>query len=95
MLFALIHHGPILPVLAKGVNRQVLAIFWRFCTIAKTVGRRQRPSGLAMREKQRDSGVKPGFDRFLAHPIAMPARVAPYPHLYPLYTPCIPHLNPL
>jgi hypothetical protein len=38
-------------------NRQVLPVFWRFCRIAKTVGGRQRPSGQAMREKQRDSGA--------------------------------------
>ncbi|HEY5481124.1 MAG TPA: hypothetical protein VIL39_06555 [Verrucomicrobiae bacterium] len=57
MLFALIHGGPILPELVEGGNRQVLPVFWRFCPIAKTVGGRQRPSGQAMREKQRDSGA--------------------------------------
>jgi hypothetical protein len=57
LLFALIHSGPILPELVEGGNRQVLPVFWRFCPIAKTVGGRQRPSGQAMREKQRDSGA--------------------------------------
>ena len=57
LLFALIHSGPILPELVEGVNGQVLPVFWRFCPIAKTVGGRQRPSGQAMREKQRDSGA--------------------------------------
>jgi hypothetical protein len=47
----------ILPDLAEGVNRQVLPVFGRFCPITKTVGGRQRPSGQAMREKQRDSGA--------------------------------------
>ena len=55
MLFALINCGPILSDRAEGVNRQVLPVFWRFCPIAKSVGGRQRPSGQAMREKQRDS----------------------------------------
>jgi hypothetical protein len=57
LLFAPIHSGPILPELMEGFNRQVLPVFWRFCPIAKTVGGRQRPSGQAMREKQRDSGA--------------------------------------
>jgi hypothetical protein len=57
LLFALIHSGSILPELVEGGNRQVLPVFWRFCPIAKTVGGRQRPSGQAMREKQRDSGA--------------------------------------
>jgi hypothetical protein len=57
LLFALIHSGPILPELVEGGNRQVLPVFWRFCPIAKTAGGRQRPSGQAMREKQRDSGT--------------------------------------
>jgi hypothetical protein len=57
LLFVLIHSGPILPELVEGGNRQVLPVFWRFCPIAKTVGGRQRPSGQAMREKQRDSGA--------------------------------------
>ena len=57
MLFALIHGGPILPELVEGGNRQFLLVVWRFCPIAKTVGGRQRPSGKAMREKQRDSGA--------------------------------------
>ena len=34
-----------------------MPVFWRFWPIAKTAGGRQRPSGQAMREKQRDSGV--------------------------------------
>jgi hypothetical protein len=41
----------------EGGNRQVLPVFWRFCPIAKTVDGRQRPSGQAMREKQRHSGA--------------------------------------
>ena len=57
MLFALIHSGPILPELVEGGNRQALPVFWRFCTIAKTVGGWQRQSGRTMREKQRDSGA--------------------------------------
>ena len=57
MLFALIHSGSILPELVEGGNRQVLPVFWRFRPIAKTVGGRQRPSGQAMREKQRNSGA--------------------------------------
>ena len=57
MLFALIHSGPILSELVEGADRQVLPVFLRFCPIAKTVGGRQRPSGHAMREKQRDSGA--------------------------------------
>ena len=57
MLFAFIHCGPILPELVEGDNRQVLPVFWRFCPIAKIVGGRQRPSGQAMREKQRDFGT--------------------------------------
>jgi hypothetical protein len=57
LLFALIHCGPILPELVEGDNRQVLPVFWQFCPIAKTIGGRQRPSGQAMREKQRDSGA--------------------------------------
>jgi len=57
LLFVLIHCGLILPDLAEGVNRQVLPVFWRFCPIAKTVGGRQRRSGRALREKQRDSGL--------------------------------------
>jgi hypothetical protein len=40
LLFALIHCGPILPELMEGLNRQVLPVFWRFCPIAKTVGRK-------------------------------------------------------
>ena len=64
MLFALIHSAPILPELAEGVNWHVLPVFWRFCPIAKSVGARQRPSGQAMREKQRDSGAnRAGGDR--------------------------------
>jgi hypothetical protein len=57
LLFALIHSGSILPELVEGVNRQVLPVFWRFCPIAKSVNGRHRPSGQAMREKQRDSGA--------------------------------------
>jgi hypothetical protein len=34
-----------------------LPVFWRFCIIANTVGGRHRPSGEAMRKKQRDSGA--------------------------------------
>ena len=52
-----------LPELVEGGNRQVLPVFWRFCPIAKTVGERQRPSGQAMREQQRDSGAKPPENR--------------------------------
>ena len=33
--------------------------------------------------------------RFPTHTLAVPARVAPYPILSPLYTPCKPPLNPL
>jgi len=34
--------------------------------------------------------------RFPAHPpLAVPALAAPCPSLYPLYTPCIPHVSPL
>lgn len=33
--------------------------------------------------------------RFPAQPLAVPALAAPYPHLNPLYTPCIPPLYPL
>jgi hypothetical protein len=50
----------ILPDLVEGVNEKVLPVFWRFCPIAKTVGGRQRPSGQAMGEKQRDSGANRG-----------------------------------
>ncbi|MEI6786771.1 MAG: hypothetical protein WCQ21_38340, partial [Verrucomicrobiota bacterium] len=55
LLFALTHSGSSLPELVEGVNRPVLPVFWRFCPIAKTAGGRQRPSGQAMREKQRGS----------------------------------------
>ena len=41
----------------EGGNRQVLPVFWRSCPIAKTVGGRQRPSGEAMGEQQRDLGA--------------------------------------
>ena len=61
LLFALIHSGPILPELVEGDNRQVLPVFWRFCPIAKAVGGRQRLSGQAMHEKQRDSGANRGW----------------------------------
>jgi hypothetical protein len=47
----------ILPELVEGGNRRDLLVFWRFCTIAKTAGGQQRPSGQAMREKQRASGA--------------------------------------
>jgi hypothetical protein len=57
LLFAPIHSGSILPELVEGGNRQGLPVFWWFCPIAKTVGGRQRSSGQAMREKQRDSGA--------------------------------------
>ena len=57
MLFAFIHSGPILPELVEGDNKRVLPVFSRFCPIAKPAGGRQRPSGQAVREKQRDSGA--------------------------------------
>jgi len=57
LLFVLVHSGPILQALAEGVNRRVLPVFWRSCPIAKTVGGRQRPSGEAMGEQQRDLGA--------------------------------------
>jgi len=57
LLFAIIHCGSILSGLAGGGNRQVLASFWRFCPIARSVSGRQRPNGQAMTEQWRGFGV--------------------------------------
>jgi hypothetical protein len=44
--------------------------------------------------KAERAGVR-GSGRFPAHSIVVPALAAQYPHINPLYTPCIPTLNPV